>query len=110
MLCEVYLLDVPYHIDRPFDYSFTDGVKRGDIVRVPFGKSNSLRLGVVTLIKEGESCEGIKPVHSVAKNRFSLNEEMLGLCLFLKEHTLCTFGDALRAVVPSSVMSKVICS
>ena len=106
MLCEVYLLDVPYHIDRPFDYFFTDGVGRGDIVRVPFGKSNSLRLGVVTLIKEGESCEGIKPVHSVAKTRFSLNEEMLGLCLFLKEHTLCTLGEAVKTLLPPGALTS----
>ncbi len=100
MLCEVYILDAPYHIDKPFDYSITGDVKRGDIVKVPFGKSNSLRLGVVTAIKDAPAGEGIKPVHSLAHSRFSLGEEMLGLCLFMKEHTLCTLGEAVKTVLP----------
>ncbi len=106
MLCEVYLLDVPYHIDKPFDYSCEDGIRRGDIVKVPFGKSNSLRLGVVTLIKEGDAGEGIKPVHSVTLHRFSLSEEMLGLCLFMKEHTLCTLGEAVKTLLPPGALSS----
>ena len=37
MFCEVYILDAPYHIDRPFDYSCAEDISVGDIVRVPFG-------------------------------------------------------------------------
>ena len=55
MFCEVYLLDTPYHIDRPFDYSCEAGLTRGSIVRVPFGRAGKTRLGVVTTLKE--SCE-----------------------------------------------------
>ena len=106
MLCEVYLLDVPYHVDRPFDYSCDGSVRRGDIVKVPFGKSNSLRFGIVTLIKEGDAGEGIKPVHSVTLDRFSLSEEMLGLCLFMKEHTLCTLGEAVKTLLPPGALSS----
>ncbi len=100
MVCEVYLLDVPYHIDRPFDYSAIDGASVGSIVKVPFGRANKLRLGVLTRLKEASEEENIKPVHSVHSDRFSLSEEMLGLCFFMKEYTLCTFGDALRAILP----------
>ena len=105
MLCEVYILDAPYHIDRPFDYLCTSDVKRGDIVRVPFGKSNTLRLGVVTAVKDAPEIDGLKPVHAVSHNRFSLNEEMLGLCLFLKEHTLCTLGEAVRTILPPGALT-----
>ena len=110
MLCEVYLLDVPYHLDRAFDYIAADGVCPGSIVRVPFGRANNLRYGVVTALKEdgGASVtEGvnIKPVHSVVSERFALNEEMLGLCLFMKEHTLCTLGEAVRTVLPPGALS-----
>jgi len=105
MYCEVYLLDAPYHIDRPFDYSHGGDVRRGDIVKVPFGKSNSLRLGVVTAVKDVSAGEGIKPVHSVTHDRFSLSEEMLGLCLFMKEYTLCTLGEAVRTVLPPGALS-----
>ena len=106
MLCEIYLLDAPYHIDKPFDYSYTGELDRGNIVRVPFGKSNSLRLGIVTKIKDGTAGEGVKPVHSAVYSRFSLNEEMLGLCLFMKEYTLCTLGEAVKTLLPPGALSS----
>ena len=95
MYVEVYLFDAPYHIDRAFDYFSDMSVERGRIVRVPFGKANRLRFGVVTAVKESAEGVNIKPVHSVLSDRPTISEEMLGLCLFLKEYTLCTFGEAL---------------
>ncbi|MBR2343912.1 MAG: primosomal protein N' [Clostridia bacterium] len=105
MYCEVYLFDVPFHLDRPFDYLCTEEIARGNIVKVPFGKANRLRTGVVTEIKDGTPPDGLKPVHSVYADRFSLDEEMLGLCFFLKEYTLSTLGEALRAVLPPGALS-----
>ena len=106
MFCEVYLFDAPYHIDSAFDY-FSDGnVSRGAIVKVPFGKANKLRLGVVTKVKDTAEGDKIKPVHSVVSDRFSFTEEMLGLCLFLKEYTLCTFGEAARTILPPGALSE----
>lgn len=100
MYCEVYLFDAPYHIDRPFDYSCDDSVRPGCIVKVPFGKANKLRLGVVFSVKDSTSGDVIKPVHSVLADRYSFSQEMLGLCLFLKEYTLCTFGEAAKTILP----------
>ncbi|MBQ7362907.1 MAG: primosomal protein N' [Clostridia bacterium] len=107
MLCEVHILDTPYHLDRPFDYILTEGVTLGSIVRVPFGRADKLRLGAVTRIKEAEAPLGVKlkPVHSVVNHTFTLDREMLGLCLFMKDYTLSTFGDALRAVLPPGALS-----
>ncbi len=106
MYCEVYLFDAPYHIDRPFDYLCDDGLTVGSIVKVPFGRANSLRLAAVTKIKDSCEGEGIKRVHSVFDSRFSLSEEMLRLCLFMKGHTLCTFGEAVRCLIPSGALSE----
>ena len=106
MFCEVYLFDAPYHIDRAFDYSFEGGVHPGDIVKVPFGRGDRLRFGVVTKIKDAADGTAIKPVHSVVSDRFFLTEEMLGLCFFLKEYTLCTFGEAARTVLPPGALSE----
>ena len=88
MFVEVYLFDAPYHIDYPFDYSADIPLRRGDIVKVPFGRSNRLRYGVVYRVKESTEGANVKPVHSAVSDRFSFTEEMLGLCLFLKEYTL----------------------
>ena len=106
MYCEVYLFDAPYHIDRPFDYLCGDNLVVGDIVRVPFGRANNLRLAAVVKLKDSSDGEGIKSVHSVLDRRVALNSEMLNLCLFLKGHTLCTFGEAVRCLIPSGALSE----
>lgn len=106
MFCEIYLFDAPYHIDIAFDYLCGGEISRGAIVKVPFGKNNRLRFGVVTKVKESSDGENLKPVHSVAADRFFFTEEMLGLCLFLKEHTLCTFGEAARTLLPPGALSE----
>ena len=105
MYCEVYLLDAPYHIDRPFDYSCGDNVNVGDIVRVPFGRYDGLRLAAVVKLKDTTDGENIKAVRSVLDKRYSLSEEMLSLCLFMKGHTLCTFGEAVRCLIPAGALS-----
>ena len=106
MYCEVYLLDAPYHIDRPFDYFCEAGVSRGDIVKVPFGRSNNLRTGIVSLVKECSDGEGIKPVNFVYDSTYSLSDKQMDLALFMKEHTLCTFGEAARAILPPGALKQ----
>ena len=107
MFCEVYLFDAPYHIDRPFDYSCDETVAVGSVVKVPFGRANRLRLGIAVNVKPASDGENIKPVHAVFDSRYSLNEELLGLCLFLKEHTLCTFGEAARCIFPPGALAEI---
>ena len=104
MYCEVYLFDAPYHIDRPFDYFSAEPISVGDVVRVPFGRANSSRLAVVTKVKDTSDGEGIKSI--LAPIGLSLNSEMLGLCLFLKGHTLCTFGEAARCLIPPDALTQ----
>ena len=120
MICEqeyarVYLLDAPYAIDRAFDYFIpssmrsTSQLRRGSFVTVPFGKGNRSRLGVVTDFAERTevSASLVKPLLSLCEARLSLSEEMLGLCFYMKEQTLCTFGDAVRAMIPSAAMTRL---
>ncbi len=106
MTYQVYLLDAPYHIDRGFDYFSDTELPLGAIVKVPFGNADRLRLGVVTAI--GGDSEGVvlKPVHSALQERYFLTEEMLGLCFFLKEYTLCTLGEAVKAVLPPGATAE----
>ena len=101
-----YVLDVPLHADIPYTYFLTPELRGrvtpGTFVTVPFGAANRHRAAVVSAFAEPPENETIKPVLAVLNDRFSLSEELLGLCLFMKEHTLCTFGDAARTVVPAS--------
>lgn len=105
MFCEVYLLDVPYHLDRPFDYECSRDAVVGALVKVPFGKANKLRIGVIVKLKDTVSAETIKPVHSSLDGRLRLTEQMCGLCLFLKDYTLCTFGEAVKCILPPGALS-----
>ena len=109
MFCEVYLIDTPYHIDRPFDYSSGDNLSAGQIVRVPFGRAGNLRTGVVTRIKDNTDVSDVslvKSVHSVICHDFALNSEQLGLCFFMKEYTLCTFGEAVKTLLPPGAFNS----
>ena len=109
----IHVLDTPYFIDRAFDYYIPPDLRGqilpGDFVTVPFGTANHKRLGLVVSLKhDPENREiGCKPVFSVCDRSMSLNEEMMGLCFFIKEQTLCTVGDAVRAMVPASALSRL---
>ena len=107
------LLDVPYCLDNTFDYYIPPDLRRdilcGDFVTVPFGTANKSRLGLVVSLKDAPENSDVtcKPVLSVCDKSLSLSEEALELCAFIKEQTLCTVGDAVRAMVPASVISKL---
>ena len=110
----VYLLDNPYFLDVEFDYYipslFRDKVAVGDFVVVPFGNSNKTRIALVTSLKETPERKDTvcKPIKTTAPKKLSLSREMLGLCFFMKEQTLCTMGDAVRSVVPASAISRLV--
>lgn len=108
----VHLLDNPYCIDRAFDYflppELRQSVRVGDFVKVPFGTANHKRIGLIVSLKsEPDNRQvGCKPIFSVCDASMSLNEEMLSLCFFIKEQTLCTVGDAVHAMIPASALSR----
>ena len=109
----VYVLDVPYYADKAYSYyvpeMLDESVVPGALVEVPFGGGNRRMTGVVYECRiESSEDARMKPVFSVFGDGPLLSEEMLGLCRFVKEYTLCTFGDAVRAAVPSAAMSKVV--
>ena len=109
----IHLIDTTYCIDNAFDYYIPPHLRRdilcGDFVTVPFGTANRKKLGVVVSLKDRPDKKNIdcKPILSVCDRSISLSEEALGLCFFIKEQTLCTVGDAVRAMVPASVLSKL---
>ena len=103
----VYLVGVPYVADKRYDYLLPDrfaALRRGSIVTVPFGRGNHRRSAVVCAVESGEG-EGLKEIVSVEDERFALSDESFSLALFLREHTLCSFGDAVRALVPPALLS-----
>ncbi len=108
----VYILSAPYAIDRVYDYavpsSFSLSVRRGSLVAVPFGKANRREYALVTEVRKETSTEGrLKSVLTVLPTRYALSEEMCDLALFLSDHTLCTVGEAVHALMPAGVFSGI---
>ena len=109
----VYLIDAPFCLDNAFDYYIPPHLRRdilcGDFVTVPFGTANRKKIALVVALKEDADSKTIdyKPIIDVCNKTMSLNEEMMKLCFFLKEQTLCTVGDAVKAIVPTSAFSKM---
>lgn len=106
----VYVLDVPFCIDRAYDYfipvDMRGSVKKGCFVIIPFGTGNKRHMALVSALKNTCEYNEVKPVLSVCPEDVCLSEEMVGLCGFMKEMTLCTYGDAIHAMLPGAVLSR----
>ncbi len=107
----VRILDAPYHADHGYDYyipaELSASVFPGSLVSVPFGRGNRQARAVVTEVRGNSDYEKTKPILSVTGNGPLLDDEMLGICRFLCNYTLCTFGEAVRTVIPAAAMSKM---
>ena len=107
----VYLLENPYFLDSMYDYfiplSLRGTLTKGSFVTVPFGKSNRRHMGIVRELRHCPEYSEIKPIESVCEDRPTLSEEMLLLCDFMKEQTLCTYGEAVRCTTPASALGKM---
>ena len=107
----VYMLDVPYHADLEYTYfvplGMREEIERGTAVVVPFGVSDRKKSAIVVRTDVCPSAGGrIKSVSSVLSGYFRLDEDMLALCAFMKAQTLCTFGEAVRCIIPSAAIAK----
>lgn len=108
---KVYILDAPYQIDIEYTYflpiELSESAAVGRFVTVPFGNGNKKKRAVIISLENETSSKTTKPILSIADNKFDLDEKMIELCLFIKQYTLCTFGEALRTVVPSGAFAKL---
>ncbi len=99
----VHILDLPYHADRVYDYRIPETlrgtVEVGDIVAVPFGMSSRGQQAVVTRLSASSEFPDLKEI--TAKCGVSLPPEMTGLCDYMKEHFLCSYGEAARVMAPT---------
>lgn len=109
----VCLIDIPYHLDRLFNYKvpdeFKDIIRRGDFVRVPFGAGNRQHLALViscTTDKPELDIKKLKEITEILPSEISLSEEQTSLCEYMHEHIICSYGDAIHAIVPSFIIGK----
>ena len=105
----VYILDVPYSVDRPYDYFVPEKLRaelfEGAFVSVPFGRGNRQMTAVVFTLENSEEISELKPVEKMLEaGDLCLDGEMRALALFMKEQTFCTVGDAVRAMIPTGAL------
>ncbi len=110
-VARVYLLDAPYHIDRLYDYYIPEDLRGlilpGTFAAVPFGGGNKKQLALVFELASSSEFASLKPIISPVCGSIRMGSEMLGLCLYMKEHCLCSVGDAVKSMIPSAALTKV---
>ena len=105
------MLDTPYHVDVIYDYiippEMKDAVVPGSFVMVPFGIRNQLRAALVTEVRSSSEYKDLKMIRHLCPESIALGEEMMGLASFLRAKTLCSTGDAVRAMVPTAALTRL---
>ena len=86
-----------------YDYYIPDNLKDditlGSLVRVPFGRRNVIRKGIVVSIYSAMNSE-LKEIVGVDKKQQPLSKEMVELSLWMKERYFCTTYDCLKQMLP----------
>ncbi len=106
-IATVRLLDAPFRADSDYDYLLPEGgtdAPEGRLCMVPFGAGNRGVHAVITAVRTGEPDRVLKTVRTVYAEDFRVSPEILKLCFFLAEHTLCSVGDAVRAAIPAAAL------
>ncbi len=107
MIASVVIDGSAYSFDKHYNYRIPQALaqecKPGRRVLVPFGRGNKLRQGFVMNIEREENADKLKAIASVVDDTTLLSDEMLELVSWLKEHTFCTYFDAIHAVLPTGL-------
>ena len=98
-------------LDDVFDYSVPDALRGqlevGRRVRVPLGRANRMVTGYCVRLETRRGVtRRLKPLAEVIDQRTLLSASMLRLTEWMAEHYLCTWAEALEAVLPAGVRSK----
>ncbi len=112
LYAKVHIINAPYHIDKAYSYNLPqhleNKVQIGSVVVVPFGGANTRKLALVTEITAECDCEKTKPVLGVPGKYMTIDDELLQLCKFMKEHLFCSVGSAASCILPSGLGVKSI--
>lgn len=106
--------------DRIYTYGVSkeleNSVKIGKRVKVSFGNNKHIIDGLVVSLNL--SCDipenKLKPVIDIIDDDAIVTEEMIKLCMWIRERYICKYSDAIRLVVPSmmkyenNILIKVI--
>ena len=107
LIAETAVSGTAYSFDKLFSYRVPESMrlKEGCRVLVPFGKGNTRRIGVVIRIREGSDAR-LKPVTAQIDEEPVVSGELMRLAEYLREHTFCTYFDAVKIMLPPGMGVK----
>lgn len=110
MYCRIVLRESTRAFDREYTYAIPTELEErvlvGCRVQVPFGSGNRSAEGYVTaILADAGSDFYIKPVSALLSERPVLLPGQLRLAARMRSRYLCTYGDALKCMVPAAVAS-----
>lgn len=98
---------VALHFDKEYSYivppALRETIHVGTRVAVPFGGGNRKRQGLVLSLVESEPQGELKPIAELIDQTPILSGEMLSLVMYLKQHTLGTYYEAVHLVLPAGL-------
>ncbi len=112
LFAEVHILDAPFHADRAYTYYVPPELRAeiavGMLAGVPYGAANRRVPALISALRDTSPTDNTKPVLALLGDGMRLSEEMLALCSFMKDYTLCSIGDAVRAIVPAAAIARTV--
>ncbi len=103
----VYILDAVYRIDKRYAYVIPEELRQqievGSLCVVPFGNSNRHQTAIVVEFSDAVDFPQIKPVIEILDYPVRLSQELIELCSFMKERFYCTFGSAVKTILPPGI-------
>ncbi|MCX7772987.1 MAG: primosomal protein N' [Clostridia bacterium] len=99
---------------RSYDKLYSYRLKAEDVfkaqpgvrVLVPFGRGNKLKSAWIIKIEEVEHAHKLKEIAELVDEQPLLLSEMIKLAEWMKTRYFCTFGDAIRCMVPAGINLK----
>lgn len=111
LIVKVAMENIVYHLDKLYDYvvpnEFSQNIKAGCRVLVPFGLSNKKRQGIVLQTAFSSDTSKLKTVFALLDTVPVLNDEMLSVAKFIKQKYFCTIFDAVKLMVPAGMNFKL---
>ncbi|MGI6621697.1 MAG: primosomal protein N' [Clostridiaceae bacterium] len=110
LLAEVALADATRSYDRLYDYIVAadndEDIVPGVRVLVPFGIKNKLKPAWIINIRTDEPTKKLKRIAEIVDRSPLLSSEMIKLAQWMKKRYFCTWGDAIRLMVPAGINLK----
>lgn len=104
----VLIINKTSSLDKMFTYKYDDSlleIKTGSFVNVPFGAKNKSMAGLVFEILEESDQDFLKEIESI-RDYLSLSEKQLEIVKIIRDKYLCTYSDAVRAIIPSCILNQ----